>query len=140
MNVPSAVAIHRYELGREPAKLYYSERNRLLFVLTAYEARTLLVLALPFIAIELAALAGAVVTRTAGKKVAGWIWLLRNRHWIAARRRKLQAERVAPDARLTHLFATRLRAGNLPLPDWLRPFDALLAAYWSVARRVLERP
>jgi GT2 family glycosyltransferase len=139
VNVPSAVAIHRYEFGREPTKLYYSERNRLLFVLTAYEARTLLVLALPLILMELAAFVGSVATRTAGKKVAGWIWLLRNRRWVAERRRRLQAERTVPDARLTHLFASRLKAGNFPLPDWLTPFDALLAAYWSVARRVLER-
>ncbi len=32
-----AVAVHRYEFGREPRKLYLSERNRLLFVLTAYQ-------------------------------------------------------------------------------------------------------
>jgi GT2 family glycosyltransferase len=140
VNVPSAVAVHRYEFGREPTKLYLSERNRLLFVITAYEARTLLVLALPIIAMELAAFVGALATRTVGKKVAGWLWLLRNRKWVARRRRQLQTERVVPDAELARLFATRLlNAGNFPLPSWLRPLDALLAAYWAVARRLLER-
>lgn len=139
VNVPSAVAVHRYEFGRESSKLYLSERNRLLFVLTAYETRTLLLLALPLIAVELAALAGAVATRTAGTKLAGWMWLLRNRRWIARRRRQLQTERIVPDARLQHLFATRLlEAGNYVLPRWLEPLDALLAAYWSVARRFLS--
>jgi GT2 family glycosyltransferase len=139
VNVPSAVAVHRYEFGREPTKLYHSERNRLLFVLTAYEARTLLVLAMPLIAMELAAFIGSLATRTAGKKVAGWMWLVRNRRWVARRRRMLQAERIVTDARLAHLFASRLKAGNFPLPEWLRPLDALLAAYWSLARRFLER-
>jgi GT2 family glycosyltransferase len=139
VNVPSAVAVHRYEFGRTPNKIYLSERNRLLFVLSAYETRTLLVLAVPFIVMELAALIGSLATRTAGQKLAGWIWLLRNRRWIAARRKRLQAERVVPDARLAHLFATRLNAGNYPLPGWLKPLDALLGAYWSVARRLLER-
>jgi GT2 family glycosyltransferase len=138
VNVPSAVAVHRYEFEREPTKLYHSERNRLLFVLTAYEARTLLVLAAPFIAMELAALAGSVATRSTRSKVAGWIWLLRNRRWVAQRRRQLQAERIHSDAQLAQLFATRLDAGNFPLPDWLKPFDALLAAYWSLARRLLS--
>ena len=32
-----------------------------------------------------------------------------------------------------------LEAGNYALPDWLKPLDALLAAYWSVARRFLAR-
>jgi GT2 family glycosyltransferase len=139
VNVPSAVAVHRYEFGRTPNKIYLSERNRLLFVLTAYEARTLLVLALPFACVELAALAGSVATRTVGQKLSGWLWLLRNRRWIAQRRRELQAERTVSDMELVHLFATRLEAGNYPLPRWMKPLDALLAAYWSRARRLLER-
>jgi GT2 family glycosyltransferase len=137
VNVPDAVVVHRYEFGREPSKLYLSERNRLLFVLTTYERRTLLVLALPFVAVELAGLIGSVATRTIVQKVAGWVWLLRNRRWIAQRRRQLQTERTIRDAQLAYLFATRLEAGNFPLPTWLQPFDALLAAYWSLARRFL---
>ncbi len=141
VNVPGAVAVHRYEFGREPSKLYLSERNRLLFVLTAYEARTLFVLALPFIAVELASLVGSVATRSIGKKLAGWVWLLRNRRWIAQRRRQLQSERLVTDAQLAHLFATSLLdAGNFALPEWLKPLDLLLARYWSVARRFLARP
>jgi GT2 family glycosyltransferase len=139
VNVPSAVVIHRYEFGREPSKIYLSERNRLLFVLTAYQSRTLLVLALPLIGVELAALAGSAVTGTGGQKMAGWWWLFRHRRWIAQRRRQLQSERVVSDAELAHLFATRLDAGNYPLPAWLEPLDALLAAYWWVARRFLTR-
>jgi GT2 family glycosyltransferase len=141
VNVPGAVAVHRYEFGREPTKLYLSERNRLLFVLTAYEARTLLVLALPLIAVELAALAGSVATGTVRHKLRGWMWLVRNRRWIRQRRRELQAERLVTDSELSHLFATTLlEAGNFALPDWLAPLDALLKAYWSVARRFLATP
>jgi len=139
VTVPSAVVVHRYEFGREPTKLYLSERNRLIFVLTAYEARTLLVLALAFIGVELAALAGSVATRTIRQKLAGWMWIVRNRRWIAQRRRELQAERLVSDAELSRLFATRLDAGNFPLPDWLKPLDALLGGYWSVSRRFLKR-
>jgi GT2 family glycosyltransferase len=139
VNVPSAVAVHRYEFEREPSKLYLSERNRLLFVLTTYEARTLAVLALPFVAVEVAAILGAVAARSAGTKLAGWLWLLRNRRWVARRRKQLQAERTVTDAELAHLFATRLfDAGNYTPPSWLKPLDALLAAYWSVARRLLS--
>jgi GT2 family glycosyltransferase len=139
VNVPGAVAVHRYEFSRTPNKIYLSERNRLLFVLTAYDARTLLLLALPFACVELAALAGSVATGSVGQKVSGWLWLLRNRRWVAQRRRELQAERSVPDADLAYLFATRLEAGNFPLPNWLKPLDALLAAYWSAVRRFLRR-
>jgi GT2 family glycosyltransferase len=139
VNVPSAVVVHRYEFGREPSKIYLSERNRLLFVLTEYQPRTLLALALPIVVVELAALAGSAVTGTTSQKVAGWWWLIRHRRWIAQRRRQLHSERVVSDAELAHLFATRLDAGNYPLPAWLEPLDALLAAYWSIVRRFLAR-
>jgi GT2 family glycosyltransferase len=139
VNVPSAVAVHRYEFGRESSKMYLSERNRLLFVLTAYESRTLIVLAPAFVAVELAALGGSLVTGTAGKKLAGWWWLVRHRRLIAERRRRLQAERLVPDAQLAHLFATRLEAGNYSLPRWLEPLNVLLALYWRIACRYLRR-
>jgi GT2 family glycosyltransferase len=139
VNVPSAVVVHRYEFGREPSKIYLSERNRLLFVLTEYQPRTLLALALPIVVVELAALAGSAVTGTTSQKVAGWWWLIRHRRWIAQRRRQLQSERVVSDGELAHLFAKRLDAGNYPLPAWLEPLDALLAAYWSIVRRFLAR-
>ena len=139
VNVPNAVVVHRYEFGREPNKLYLSERNRLLFVLTAFERRTLLVLVLPFVAVELAVLAGALATGTGGKKLAGWAWLLRHRRWIARRRRQLQSERTVSDRRLAYLLADRmLEAGNFPLPRWLKPLDLLLSAYWHFAQRLLE--
>ena len=138
VNVPRAVAVHRYEFGREPTKLYLSERNRLLFVLTAYEKRTLLLLALPFVAVELAAFVASVAGGTARTKLGGWLWLLRNRSWIARRRRAIQAERTVSDAELAHLFAVRLDAGNFPIPDWAKPLDAVLAAYWSVVRRFMS--
>ncbi len=138
VNVPSAVVVHRYEFGHEPSKPYLSERNRLVFVLTAYESRTLFLLAMPFIAVEIAALVGSVATGTVRHKVHGWWWVLRNRRWVAQRRRHLQAERLVTDAELAHLFATSLlEAGNFTLPDWLKPLDVLLAAYWAVARRFL---
>ncbi len=139
VNVPSAVVVHRYEFGREPSKLYLSERNRLLFVLTAYEMRTLLLLAFPLVVVELAAFVGSIATRTAGKKLAGWWWLLRNRRWVARRRFELQAERVVSDGELAHLFATRLEAGNFPLPAWLEPFDAVLARFWAIVSRFLKQ-
>jgi GT2 family glycosyltransferase len=139
VNVPSAVAVHRYEFGREPSKIYLSERNRLLFVLTAYESRTLTVLAPAFVAVELAAVGGALATGTARMKLTGWWWLVRNRRLIAERRRQLQGERLVSDAQLAHLFATRLEAGNYTLPRWLEPLNALLALYWRVARRFLRR-
>jgi GT2 family glycosyltransferase len=138
VNVPQAVAVHRYEFSREPQKMFLSERNRLVFVLTALEARTLLLLAPAFVAVELATLASAVAGGWWRQKLDGWVWLLRNHNWVRRRRRQLQTERTVPDRELASLTATRLRAGNYSLPGFLRPLDAVLAAYWWLVRRLLK--
>ena len=116
VNVPQAVAVHRYEFSREPQKMFLSERNRLVFVLTALEARTLLLLAPAFVAVEVATLARAVAGGWWRQKLDGWVWLLRNHNWVRRRRRQLQTERTVPDRELASLTATRLRAGNYSLP------------------------
>ena len=57
--VPDAVVLHHYEFGRNPAKFYLLERNRLAMVLSLYQARTLLLLAPVFLAFEVAMMAVA---------------------------------------------------------------------------------
>ena len=96
---PAADVLHEYEFGRNPRKLYYLERNRLYFVLTAYSGR-LLALAAPVIAAgELGTLALAVREGWAREKVAGWRWLIRHagevRSQAAARRRHCGASVTA---------------------------------------------
>ena len=124
VNVPSAVVIHRYEFGREPSKIYLSERNRLLFVLTAYQSRTLLVLALPLIAVELAALAGSAVTGTARARRwpdgGGCSGTESGSRGAAGSCSRSESSRTPS---WLHLFGPRLDAGNYPLPASLEPLD-----------------
>jgi GT2 family glycosyltransferase len=136
--VPQAVGVHRYEFDRIEQKLYLAERNRLAFVLTLWEARTLAVLAPAFLAVELGVTAVAWRGGWLRQKVDGWRWLLRHRRWLRERRRLLQAERTVSDRALARLMTGRLDAGNFPLPQRLRPADSALAWYWVAARRLLR--
>lgn len=135
--VPEAVVRHRYEFSRNPRKFYLLERNRLLLVLTMFELRTLLVLLAPLVAAEAATLAMAIASGWGREKVASWGWLLKNGRRVAARRRQLQRERTVPDRSLAPRFVAHLDPGNYPLPAALRPFDAVLAGYWRLVRRLL---
>jgi hypothetical protein len=65
------------------------------------------------------------------------VWLVRNRGWLRARRRRLQTERVRTDRDLCELFVDRLDPGNFRMPVVAAPFDWLLHGYWSFARRLL---
>lgn len=135
--VPDAVVVHRYEFSRNPRKLYLLERNRLLFLLTAHEARTLALLAPPLLALELAMLLLALSQGWAGGKVRGWWWLLRHAGWVRSRRRLLQAERTRSDAELAGLLTAELTTTAVDLPAALPALNLLLRAWWWAVRKAL---
>ena len=135
--VSAAVATHRYEFGRNPLKFYLVERNRLMFVLTLFERRTILLLLPALVITDL----GVAVMAAAGgwlpQKVRGWSWLVRNRRWVCARRRRLQAERTTADRVLAARLSARIDPANFPLPSILAVLNWVLRAYWGCARRLL---
>lgn len=135
--VPDAVVTHRYEMSRNPSKFYLLERNRLFLVASLYERRTLALLFPALLATELGMLAVALQAGWLRQKLAGWRWLWRHRDKVRARRRLLQEERVMGDRQLAPHLTSHFDAGNLLMPEWARPLDAVVAAYWSLVRRVI---
>lgn len=137
--VPDAVVMHRYEFDKNPQKMYFVERNRLIAMLTMFEARTLVLLLPALLGVELAMLALAWRQGWGSAKVRGWWWLVRHRGWLRERRAMLARERTVGDAVVAPHLATRLMDANLDLPAALEPLDALLAAYWKGVRHLLRR-
>ena len=135
--VPEAVVVHRYEFSRTATKQYLIERNRWLFLLTLFQARTLLLAAPALLAFEVAVTALAAVQGWLPAKVRGWSWLVRHAGWVRARRRLLQAERTVPDRGLSAWITGRLDPANLPLPPGAAAIGAAFDAYWRLIRRLL---
>lgn len=135
--VPDAVVYHHYEFARTAGKSYLLERNRLVTVLTAYQTRTLLLLAPMLLLTEAAVLAAAVAGGWGREKLRGWGWLWRHRRWLVARRRQLGRERRVPDRAIAALMTARVTPGNLPATRGMALFNTVGAAYWAVARRLL---
>lgn len=135
--VPDAVVAHHYEFSRNDLKYYLVERNRLVLVLTAYQVRTLLLLAPMLLFTELAVLASALVSGWAGAKLRGWGWLWRHRSWVARRRSQLQRERRIPDRALAYLLTARFSPANVHVPPGLGVFNAISVGYWALVRRLL---
>lgn len=130
--------LHHYEFSRNTLKMYLMERNRLLFVLTTYEARTLAVLALPMVGFELALLLVAWRQGWGREKVRGWVWLARNGSHIRARRREVSAARRVGDDVLSGLLTATFDAAQLPIPAAGRPLEIILQAWWRLGRRALR--
>jgi GT2 family glycosyltransferase len=134
---PRADVLHDYDFGRNPRKQYLLERNRLVFVLTAYSARLLALVAPVLLAGEAATLALAVREGWGREKVAGWGWLVRHAGWLRRRRRETQALRRVSDRELARWLSAVIDPANFPVPAPVRAGNRLVAAYWSVARRAL---
>jgi GT2 family glycosyltransferase len=136
VNVPDAVALHRYEFSRNSFKYYLVERNRLMFIGTVWGWRALLLLSPALIALELGMLLLAARQGWLRDKVRGWAWLWSHRKHIWARRRVLQREKVVADRewmlRLTPVIDTELVA----VPG-RRMVNAAMSAYWAVVRRAV---
>lgn len=135
--VPTAVVVHRYEFSRNTGKFFLAERNRSVMVLTLWDTRTLALLAVPLLALEVAMLGLAIAQGWWREKLRAWWWLARHRGWIRRRRRHWQSARRVPDRVVAEHFETVLDPGNFPLPRAFAPLQIPLGWWWRAARRCL---
>jgi GT2 family glycosyltransferase len=129
---------HHYEFSRSPLKMYLLERNRLLLMLTCFEARTLMALAAPLLAFEAAIGVVAALQGWGRQKMSGWGWILTHQRWLRARRALVQRSRRVPDRGMLGRLATTFDPAQTPMPKAAAPLELLLRAYWGLARRLLR--
>lgn len=135
--VPAAIALHHYEFSRNAVKNYLLERNRLVTVFTTYSAPTLLLIAGPMLALEVAVVALAAADGWLGSKLRGYGWLLAHIPALVDRHRRLQRERTRPDSEMIRLFETRFEATNVPEVRAQVALNSLAASYGRLLRRML---
>jgi GT2 family glycosyltransferase len=134
---PGADVYHDYEFGRHETKFALLERNREIFVLTAYSVRLLVLLSPVLAATELGMLAVAAKQRWLGGKLGGWWWLARHVGWLRRHRRGTQRLRRVPDRALAEFLTPVVDPGMLQVPGVATIGNGLLAAYWRLASRAL---
>jgi GT2 family glycosyltransferase len=135
---PDADVLHEYVLERaDRRKEYFLERNRLVFVLTAYAGRTLLLLTPVLLAVEVGITLLALRQGWLREKAAGWWWLARNGSWLGRRRRATQGLRRVSDRSLAPFLTPVLDPRMLDLPAGVSAANALVSAWWRGVRVVL---
>lgn len=135
--VGAAQCQHHYEFSRSDLKMYLLERNRLLFVMTNYQAKTLLLMGLPLIGFDVAMLIVATSQGWARQKVRGWTWILRNLSWVRRRRAFVQRTRRLGDRELAGLMTDTFDSEQMPLPPAAEPLQSLLRTWWAVWRKLV---
>ena len=134
---PGADVYHEYEFGRHVGKRELLERNRLIFVGTAYSLRLLLVLAPVLVGVELAMLIVAARQRWLGAKLAGWWWCVRHGRWLLRHRRETQRLRRVRDRELARLLTPVLDPAMVDLPRGVAAINRVLRPYWELAKKAL---
>ena len=135
---PEADVLHDYVLERsDRRKEYYLERNRLVFVLTAYSSRLLLLLAPVLVAVELGIALLALRQGWLREKVGGWAWLAGHGSWLGRRRRETQALRRVPDRQLARFLTPVLDPRMLELPPGIGALNGLVSTWWRGVRVLL---
>jgi GT2 family glycosyltransferase len=134
---PGADVLHEYDFDRNMTKIALLERNRLIFVLTAYSPRLLLLLAPVLTLGELAMLAVAARGGWFRGKLGGWWWLASHPRWLARHRRETQRLRTVRDRELVRFLTPTLDPKMASVPRGTGFLNRVLAPYWSAARRVL---
>jgi len=134
---PGADMLHDYEFSRNPRKHYFLERNRLVFVLTAYSSRLLALVVPVLVALELVVAVRALREGWLRQKLAGWAWCVRHADWIRWHRRETQALRRISDRELAPMLTPVIDPGMMEVPALVAAMNPLLRLYWSLARRLL---
>jgi GT2 family glycosyltransferase len=134
---PAADVYHEYEFGRNPGKQYLLERNRLVFVLSSYSPKLLLLLSPVLVSTEAAMLGLALKEGWARDKLAGWGWLLRNVGWLRRHRRETQRLRRVEDRELARFLSAVIAPAMIPVPSPVRAINPLVVKYWSLVKKAL---
>lgn len=136
--IPDAVVLHDYDFSRHPAKFHYLERNRLVLLLTCFEARTLWRLGPALLTFEAGMLALAALQGWLPDKVRSWTWLWRHRHWLRRQRARCQDQRRRTDSSLAPLLHAHFDATHFSTGPVIRVVDRVLAAYWVTLRLAVK--
>ncbi|MCU1595481.1 MAG: glycosyl transferase family 2 [Frankiales bacterium] len=134
--VPTAQVWHHYAFERNPRKLYFLERNRLVVVLTVFQRRTLLVLLPALVAAEVGLIVSAAAEGRLPDKLRSYGWILRHRRYLRRRRARVQSARIVSDRVFAPLLSGRLDS-ELAAGRAVGLANAVLPAYWRLARRCL---
>jgi GT2 family glycosyltransferase len=134
---PAADVYHEYDFARHASKAPLLERNRLVFVFSAYSVRLLLLLAPVLAAVEAGMLVLAARRHWLGGKLAGSWWCLRHAPWLLRHRRATQRLRRVRDSDVAAFLTPVFDPSMMGLPPGTATANALISRYWSLVQKLL---
>ncbi|MEX0973148.1 MAG: glycosyltransferase [Solirubrobacterales bacterium] len=135
---PAAVVDHDYEFGAREHKWRWLERNRWAFLIRAYPAGLLALLAPALLLTELALIPAAIAAGWGRQKLAAIGEIVRWLPRLLRERRQVQATRTVGAAEFASWLTADLDSPFIPAVARSAPVRLALRAYWRAARFLLR--
>jgi GT2 family glycosyltransferase len=135
---PAAVVDHDYEFGAREHKWRWLERNRWAFLIRAYPASLLALLAPALILTELALIPASIAAGWGGQKLAATGEVLRWLPRLLRERRQVQATRTISASEFASSLTPDLDSPFIPGIARSAPARLLLRSYWRVVLLLLR--
>lgn len=136
---PASVIYHKYEFQRSTGMLYYMERNRWLTVLSFYSVRGLLLLAPPFILMQLGLSVYALFKAWLRSNLAVYLYFLRPSTYIKIYKYRQQLKSISK-IKFSHLaknFSGRIDFQEIANPVLKYLVNPCLNFYWWMVKRII---
>jgi GT2 family glycosyltransferase len=135
---PTAIVDHDYEFGAREHKWRWLERNRWAFLIRAYPASLLLLLAPALLLTELALIPASIAAGWGRQKLAAIGEIIRWLPRLLRERRQVQATRTVSAAEFAAWLTPDLDSPFIPAIAHSAPARFLLRSYWRVIRLLLR--
>lgn len=132
--IPTARARHHYEFSRNPRKMFLLERNRLLLVLTDYPQQVRRRVLPMLIATEPLFFVLSILQGWFPQKLRAWWWIVRHPSLLRSIRRRVFSGPTLRSEQFADLLVSRIEPTGAPTPPGMPLVNAVLAAYWKLAR------
>jgi GT2 family glycosyltransferase len=130
---PKSIIHHKYSFSRNKKKLYYAERNRLIFTLKNYQLHTLILLAPAFFVTEFLMIIYSILGSWFSFKVKGYAVIIQSWGNIMAKRKSIQKDRVINDATLKKSFSKKLNFDEIS-SSLFAPLNLFYQIYWFLIK------
>ena len=114
--IPSAKMWHKYEYGRNKNKIYFAERNRILFMLKNYQLSTIGLLLPSFMLNELLVILFSIKNKWFLKKIKSYGSIVLALGYILNARRRIETIRTVDDSKLKTYFTCSLSYKEVRIP------------------------
>ncbi|MBU4332089.1 glycosyltransferase family 2 protein [Patescibacteria group bacterium] len=132
-----AIVYHDYKFNRNPKTFYWTEKNRLTFLLKNFEFKTLVLIFPIFAVMECGMLLHALVTGWFWQKIKSYGWVLRNLGNILKSRKEVQELRKVRDRDLKKYLVAGIEFGGLENVLLKYVANPVLKLYWWVVKRLI---